>query len=218
MYVNRKLISIIVALISSTAVFTACDFADESEEGLTIRNLENTIAEELKEEINEEDITILDLDNDNKQECIVKYRTLGSEKPLRIMILSEKEGKPKVEDIIKNVGEDFDEIQYIDMNNDGNLEIVAGFKAGESLSRGISIYKYKDGKSMEIFEEYYSDYILKDINNDGNKEIVIIKEREKDEKSYAYLYKWQEKGFENTKKVEIDPTLDSEEVIIEKLL
>ena len=188
-------------------------------EAINVKNLESSIHEKLDGEINpEKDIKMLDLDGDGKEEYVVKYKVKYKENPLRIMILSEKNGKPVIQDEIKNVGKEFDEVEYIDINNDGKLEIVAGYKVGNSLSKGLSIYEYKDGKAVEIFEEYYSEYILRKSKDDNTTDIVIIKEKEKDTKSYACLYRWQEDGFENTKKVEIDPTLNTKDEIFDKLL
>lgn len=219
---KTRLIAITLALLSSVGGMTGCETGDGEEEVVIMRELENEINEKLKEDIDQEkDIDILDLDSDGEDEYIVKYKTKANDSPLRIMILSKQNGEPVIRDEIKNVGEDFDELEYIDINGDGNLEIIAGFKAGENLSKGLSIYEYRDGKAVEIFEEYYSKYILRDVDGNNSKEIILIKEKEKEEKTYAYLYKWQGDRFENTNKVELDPTLDSlenEEEIIAKLL
>lgn len=213
---NKKLL--LTALAISAMTLIGCDTTANrvDEKAISIKKLENAFDEEVKEDIDENsDIDVRDLDGDGKDEYIVKYKTKESESPLRIMILNEENGIPVIRDEIKNVGKDFDDIKYIDINNDGNLEIIAGFKAGDNLSKGISIYEYKDGKAVEVFEEYYSRYILRNINEDDRKEVVIIKEKEG--KSYAYLYRCGEKGLENTRKVEIDSTLDSEEDILKKL-
>lgn len=225
---KTRLIAITLALLSSVNVMTGCEDNDSEDEVAIMTEFRSQINENLKEDIDQnenldenKDIDRLDLDGDEKDEYIVRYKTKANDSPLRIMILSEEDGKPVIKNEIKNVGEDFDEIEYIDINGDNNLEIVAGFKVGESLSKGLSIYEYSDGNVREVFEEYYSKYILRDIDNDGNKEIIIIKEKEKEEKSYAYLYKLDRDEFENTNKVELDSTLDileDEEEIIAKLL
>lgn len=219
---KARLIAITLALLSSANMMTGCENGDSEEEVVIMRELENEINANLKEDIDKDkDIDVLDLDSNGEDEYIVKYKTKANDSPLRIMILSEENEQPVIRDEIKNVGEDFDELEYIDMNGDGKLEIVAGFKAGENLSKGLSIYKYRDGKAFEIFEEYYSKYILRDIDGDNTKEIIIIREKEKEDKSYAYLYKLQGDRFEKTNKVELDSTLDileNEEDIIDKLL
>lgn len=216
---HRGLITLAVAFLSGTSLLAGCNTDSGSSEEISTKQLENAIHEKLKEDIDpERDIDVLDLNGDGKEEYIIRYKTKNSESPLRIAILSEEDGKPVLKDEIKNVGEDFDEIQYIDINNNGKLEIVAGFKVGENVSKGISIYEYNDGETREIFEEYYSKYILKDINSDNTRDIVIIKEKEKEDSSFAYLYTWKNDKFENVKKVEIDSTLDTEDDIYEKLL
>lgn len=219
---KTKIIAITLALISSVNVMTACETGDSEDKVVIMKELENEINEKLKEDIDKErDVNILDLDNDGEDEYIVKYKTKANESPLRIMILSNENNQPLIRDEIKNVGEDFDELEFMDVNGDGDLEIIAGFKVGENLSKGLSIYEYKDGRAVEIFEEYYSKYILKDIDGDSKKEIILIKEKEKEDKSYAYLYKLQGDRFENTNKVELDSTVGSsedEEEIIARLL
>lgn len=216
---HKGLITLAFAFLSSTSLLAGCNIENGDSEEISTKQLENAIHEKLKEDIDpERDIDVLDLNGDGKEEYIIRYKTKSSENPLRIAILNEEDGKPVLKDEIKNVGEDFDEIQYIDINNNGKLEIVAGFKVGENVSKGISIYEYNDGETKEIFEEYYSKYILKDANIDNTKDILIIKEKEKEDSSFAYLYSWKNNKFENIKKVEIDSTLDTEDDIYEKLL
>lgn len=216
---NRKLLAIALSILSSTMSITACDTSENSDEAISIKKLESAMNEKLREDIDKEnDIDTLDLDNDGEMEYVVRVKTKENHHPLSIIIVNNQDGNLVIKDEIKSVGEDFEEIKYMDINNNGRLEIIVGVKAGENMSKGISIYEYKNGKATEAFEEYYSDYILEDIDNDGIKEMIIIKEKEKEDKSYAYLYRCQENGFENTKKVEIDPTLDSKADILSKLL
>lgn len=220
---NKKLLGIIMTILMIPIISIGCSgeelISEEGYRGITTKKIENIIDEKLDNDIDiDKDINVVDLDGDGKLEYIIKYKTQEKNRPLRIMILSEQDGKLAILDEIKNVGEDFDGVKYIDINSDGNKEIVAGFKAGENLSKGISIYGFSNGKTEEIFEEYYSDYIIKDINKDGKKDIVLIKEKEKEGKSYAYLYIYQEDEFKKEKKVEIDSTLDTKDEIVDKLL
>lgn len=215
----NRVISFIMALFSSTVIMSGCDYANVETEAMNVKKLESTIHEKLDGDIDpERDIKQVDLDGDGKDEYVVRYKVKDKENPLRIMILTEKNGKPVMHVEIENVGEEFDEIEYIDINNNGSVEIVAGYKVGNSLSKGLSIYEYKDGKATEIFQEYYSRYKLRKSKHDSKADILIIKEKEKGEKSFAYLYKWQEDQFENIKKVEIDPTLNTEDEIFDTLL
>ncbi len=215
----KKVVGLIIAIFSSTVIISGCDYGNVENEAINVKKLESAIHAKLDGSINpKKDIKILDLNNDGKKEYIVKYKIKDKENPLRIMILSEKNGKPVIQDEIKSVGEEFDEVKYIDINNNGKLEIIAGYKAGDSLSKGLNIYEYKDGKVVELFEGYYSKYMMRKSKDDKKIDVVIIKEKEKDEKSYAYLYRRQGYGFENIKKVEIDPTLNTENEIFDKLL
>lgn len=220
---NKKSLSIIVTILLISVISISCSGEDlnpdEGNSGITTKRIENIIHEKLEHDIDiDKDIDAVDLDGDGNLEYIVKYKTQEKDKPLRIMILSKKDDKLVSIDEIKNVGEDFDTINYIDINNNGTKEIVAGFKAGENLSKGISIYAFSNGKTTEIFEEYYSDYIVKDVDKDGKRDVVLIKEKEKQDKSYAYLYIYREDEFKKVKKVEIEPTLDTKDEIVKKLL
>lgn len=208
-----------MAIVSSTAIISGCDHKNTENEEINVKKLESTIHQKLDGDIDPiKDIKVIDLNGDGKDEYIVKYKIKDKENPLRIMILSEENGKPVMQAEIKNVGEEFDETEYIDINNDGNIEVIAGYKVGNSLSKGLSIYEYRDGKAVEIFQEYYSRYKLRKPKHDSKADILIIKEKEKGDMSFAYLYKWQENQFENIKKVEIDPTLYTEDEIFDKLL
>ena len=215
---NRAM-SFIMALFSSTMIMSGCDYANVETEAMNVKRLESTINEKLDGDIDpKNDIKIIDLNGDGNVEYVVRYKVKDKENPLRIMILTEENGKPVMKAEIENVGEEFDEVEYIDINDNGSIEIVAGYKVGKSSSKGLSIYEYNDGNTEEIFQEYYSRYKLKKSKHDSKADILIIKEKEKGEKSFAYLYKWEENQFENIKKVEIDPTLNTEDEIFDTLL
>ena len=220
---SKKLVGIIMTILSISVISIGCSgeelSTEEGYKGITRKGIESIIHEKLDHDIDvKKDLSVIDLDGDNNLEYLVKYKTQAKDKPLRIMILSKNDDKLEIADEIRNVGEDFDDVKYIDVNGDGKKEIIVGVKAGENLSKGINIYEFNNGKAKEIFEEYYSDYIIENINNNGKKDIVLIKENEKDGKSYANLYVYKENDFKKVKKVEIDSTLDTEDEIIEKLL
>lgn len=220
---NKKQLSFLATILFTSITSISCNSEELNikidEKEITTKRIESIIHEKLDYDIDiEKDINIVDLDGDKELEYVVKYRTQDKEKPLRIMILSRKDDKVEFKDEIKSVGEDFDTVEYIDIDGDGKKEIIAGFKAGENLSKGISIYKYDNGKAIEIFEEYYSEYIIRDITKDRRKEIILIKENEKEDKSFAILYVYHDGKFKKIKKVEINPTLDTKDEIIAKLL
>lgn len=198
-----------------TSNTTSSSVCEEDKE--VLREIQSLVQRKAEDEVKFNNIDSVDLSNDGSQEYVVKYKSKLKDKPLRIAIIAKEADQLVIKDEIKNVGEDFVEVAYIDINSDGEKEIIAGFKAGEALSKGISIYKYKDGKTTEIFEEYYSEYIIKDIDENGKEDVILIKENEKDGKSYAYLYMWQRDGFKKSKKVEIDSTSDTKEDIFKKL-
>lgn len=223
---KKKLMGITIAIFSLTVMLTSCNGEDLSSKSPLISEKDSEVFKQIQsllqkdaEEITFDEIDQVDLNDDGRTEYIVKYKTKKTTGPsLRIAVITSENEKLVVKDVIKNVGEDFVEIAYIDINSDNNKEIIAGFKAGENLSKGISIYEFKQGRAVEVLEEYYTEYIVKDIDEDDREDVILIKENEKDGKSYAYLYMWQREGFKKVKKVEIDSTSDSKADIFEKLL
>ena len=210
----KKLLTIILTLISTTTIMAGCskdasnteiyDMAKDN--NIDLKDIEHFIDGKLSQDISiEKNVKTIDLDGDGQEECIINYKVKTKKDPLRILVLSKEKDNWIVKSEIKNVGQSFDKILYKDITGDGNLEIVAGFKVGENTSKGLSIYSYKDGKTEEIFEDYYSKYIVEDIDKDGDQEVILIKEDEREGKSIAQLYKWKNNNMSKIKEVAIKP-------------
>ena len=90
----------------------------------------------------------VDLDKDGKPEIITSQD----------MYSAEEQGKVVIEDANNNIVGSFyvldrlTRLEFVDLNKDGNKEIVAWSSRGALYNR-VAIYRYKDGKLYKIFEE-----------------------------------------------------------------
>lgn len=190
--VTSSLISVISIGCSNKNVENNKVYETINNKDINIESIKGVLKDKLPQDIELKDnIEILDLDNDGKLECIVSYINKKENRPLRILILSMENDRWVFKNEIKNVGENFDKVLYKDITNDGKLEIVAGFKGGENLSKGISIYEYEKGDIKEIFRDYYSNYLVKDVASNGNPELILMKKEDSGE-ILAELYEYKD--------------------------
>jgi len=135
-----------------------------------------------------------DIDNDSKNEIVIKLTKSGNlyylddnkfdlvknrktKKFINSEIERQKTSKISEEKIKEYhlSGQKFLE----DINNDGNKEIITLISKPDIVSRVTNIYilNYSDGKVMwkYTYPDWALSIIIEDINNDGNKEIIVPK-------------------------------------------
>ncbi|QIB26932.1 VCBS repeat-containing protein [Caloranaerobacter azorensis] len=155
-------------------------------------------------------IQFVDLDNDKKDEVIVLYMLKNDKYPLRGLILKQQGDEWKIDDGIKGIGYNFDNILFKDITGDGKLEIVVSWNIGEEgINKGLSVYKYEDGKSVELFNDSYEAFAVDDLDNDKKSEIFLVKLNKDEIKAKGELYKYVDKEIKLVDEVKMDGAIGS---------
>lgn len=135
---------------------------------------------------NHQAIQMNDLDGDGTDEVVALLRT-DDENPLNVQILKDDSGAFEVVSVIEGAGSDFDSIDYVDMDGDGILELIIGWKMSPSLKL-LNIYSIKNFQPVQLCSDSYSHYIAIDADSDNDKEILIFHPPGQDSPGEAVLY------------------------------
>lgn len=211
------MVGIVTLLIS---LFTGCELSDSNENLMKppklaikqeeVKKLLEDILDSEADLINPKNgentnaIQFVDLDKDNKEEVLVFYILENDTNPLRGLILKKENEDWKIDEGIKGIGYEFESIDYKDITGDGRLEVIIGYDIGERINKGLSIYKYENGKSTEMFNDSYETFVVDNLDKDKKAEIFLVKLNKNDFKCKGELYKFTDEEIKLIDEVKMD--------------
>jgi len=140
---------------------------------------------------NRQAIQLVDLNGDGQQEA-VSFLSTQEDQPLRIYIYQLNGSSYSIKTVISEDGEGFDSIFYEDLNDDGQSEIIAGVKVGESAFKAMSVYSIADGKPSLLMSSDYTKYALYDIDGDQSNNLIVIRYDNTTLTGMVDMYKYDE--------------------------
>ncbi len=123
---------------------------------------------------------LIDLTGDKNDEVIIFYSKSDNLSIVRMNVLDNVDGQWKSIADFQSAHSDIQEIEFADLNGDGNKEIVVGWTAFQnSYSKLMSVYEVSsDNQSARIYPvygDYYSMFKVADFNADGKSDILTLK-------------------------------------------
>ncbi|WP_427339889.1 hypothetical protein [Caloranaerobacter sp. DY30410] len=218
---KKKLVKLmLVASLVSASLFTACGLNDaenlmesprlsisQEEVKALVKDVLDSNAKLVSPRKGENNsaIQFVDLDNDKKDEVLVLYMLKNDKYPLRGLILKKQGDEWEIDEGIKGIGYNFDSILFKDITGDGKLEIIVSWNIGEEgINKGLSVYKYENSKSVEIFNDSYEAFAVDDLDNDKKSEIFLVKLNKNEIKAKGELYKYVDKEIKLVDEVKMD--------------
>jgi len=122
---------------------------------------------------NRQAVQLEDLNGDGKNE-VIAFFTIPSDSTLKVYIFERIDNDYAVAEIIEGVGSEIDSVRYVDMDGDGIMEIVIGWKMGDTLKQ-MSIYSIKDFQSVVLARTEYTGITVYDLNGNGNDDIIAFR-------------------------------------------
>ena len=137
-------------------------------------------------------VQLVDLNGDGREEAVAFFRNGRDEKPLKIYIFTAHEDTYRLKELIEGTGTGFYSIAYEDLDQDGRMELLVGWKATVE-HQVLEVYALRSGGAEALVQADYVKYTTMDLDQDGRKELVLLHANEEGE-GVAEYYGWQEDG------------------------
>ncbi|MCH5190861.1 MAG: hypothetical protein J1F23_01710 [Oscillospiraceae bacterium] len=198
---RRSFFAMAVILVLCLA-FSGCDIKMSSVEGLmrppklsgTSSYLQTAFEESVGEKVlmktpisgdNRSSYMLYDIDKDGVDEGLVFYSIPGVDDNAYVSIFKQTEGVWSSVSSIKGRGEEIYEVDFADINGDGQYEIAISWtsyggaenKTGNSFSssdRTLTIYGYSGSSVTLIITESFTNMLLCDLNGDKAEELFLV--------------------------------------------
>lgn len=123
---------------------------------------------------NQQTVQMADLDGDGILEHLLFAKGTAAH-PLRILIFRYVDGDYVHVDTIRSNGSEFDQVEYVKMDNSGKTLLVVGRKISDQVIRSLSIYAYTPNGMEQLVATNYRKFLPTDLNNDGISELFVLR-------------------------------------------
>lgn len=119
-------------------------------------------------------VQMADLNGDGDHEFLLFAK--GSEdRPLRILIFHNMNGNYILADTIESNGTAFEQVEYVQMDGKGGVEIVVGCQINDLVLRAVNVYTFSDGQAEQLLSSSYTRFLTVDMDNNGRSELFILR-------------------------------------------
>lgn len=167
---------------------------------------------------NQQSVQMADIDGDGEQEYLVFCKG-SAELPLRILVFDRVNGAFTHIDSIESNGADFDQVEYIQMDEKPGVEVIVGLKISDMLTKSVSVYTFADGESERLITTNYQKFLIVDMEGDTQSELFILRSGQSDaDPGVAELYSLKEGIMERSNEVSMSASVDKlKRVLVGKL-
>ncbi len=167
---------------------------------------------------NRQTVHIADLDGDEDPEYLV-FAKGSAEHPLRILIFNEVEETFVHLDTIESNGSAFEQVEYVQMDGTGGLEIVVGSQLSNQVLRSVSVYTFAEGQIQQMMSANYTKFLTDDLDKDGLYELFLLRPGQTDtDNGIAELYRMSDSGMERSNEVNMSAPPDKlKRILVGKL-
>ena len=201
----RKKIGIFCAALGFAATLSGCMFASSPDDLYSLPKLPDEFVD-LEQELaslvssgyeyaaptggeNIQLVQMVDIDGDEVDEALAFLRKSGDAKPMKIYVFKQQNESYQVAAVIEESAASIDRVDYQDMNGDGILEIIVGWRmmntesfnnlpedsaSERALTRLVSAYNMERYDCQKILETSYNRYVLTDLDGNSVPELIAI--------------------------------------------
>lgn len=125
-------------------------------------------------------VQLADLDGDGEEEYLL-FAKGNEDRPLRILIFRKYNGEYSLMNTIESNGTAFEQVEYVQMDGNGGVEIVIGYQINDQVLRAVNVYTFKRGQTEQLFSSNYTKFLTVDMDADSNSELFILRPGPSDE-------------------------------------
>lgn len=167
---------------------------------------------------NQQTVQMVDLDGDGTEEYLL-FAKGAAEKPLRILVFRNIDGTFVNTDTVECNGSAFDQVEYVDMDGKGGVEIVVGRQLSDQVIRSASVYTFTGDELVQLVSVNYTKFLTADLNSDNLAELFILHPGQTDtDNGVAELYSMESGIMERYNEVGMSQPADKlKRIIVGKL-
>ena len=123
---------------------------------------------------NQQTVQMADLNGDGDQEYLL-FAKSTEERPLRILVFRNVEGVFVNTDTVECNGSAFDQVEYVDMDGRGGVEIVVGRQLNDQIIRSASVYTFSGDELVQLVSVNYTKFLTADLDGDKLSELFVLR-------------------------------------------
>ncbi len=158
---------------------------------------------------NQQTVQMADLNGDGVEEYLV-FAKGASERPLQILIFAqEPDGKVRTMETIGITGLSFEQVEYVEFDDDPGCELVVGFQVSDQVMRSVAIYSFKNGDAQLQLLSGCSKFLPCDLDQNGRDEVMVFRPGEGEtQRGMVLLYSFRNGQIQRSVETELseDPT------------
>jgi len=149
-------------------------------------------------------VQLADLDGDGVEEYLV-YAKGASEKPLQILIFSQDaDGKVRTMETIGITGLRFEQVEYVEFDENPGCELVVGFQVSDQVLRSVAVYSFHNGDARLQLLTGCSRFLVCDLDQNDRSELMVFRPGEgQTAQGMALLYSVQNGQIERSVETEL---------------
>ncbi len=167
---------------------------------------------------NRQTVQMADLDGDGITEYLL-FAKSTQEMPLRILVFREQDGTYVNAATVSCNGSGFDQVEYVNMDGHGGVEIVVGRQLSDQVIRSVSVYTLTDNEFVQLMSVNYSKFLTTDLDGDNLSELFLLRPGQTDtDNGIAELYSVRNSTMERYNEVTMSQPADKlKRMIVGKL-
>ena len=135
-------------------------------------------------------VQMMDVDGDGREEALAFFRQSDGEKPLKIHIFTaDDDNSYRQAAVIEGSGLAIYSVDYSDIDGDGRMEIIVGWRVSMDL-QALAVYSLEPDGARELMRTNYVKYAVADLNKDGKRELTVLRANQ-DGEGVADCYVWK---------------------------
>ena len=140
---------------------------------------------------NQQTVQMADLNGDGLDEYLV-FAKGATEKPLQVLIFQQDEsGKCRTLDTIGFNGQAFEQVEYVDFDDQPGKELVVGFQVSNQVLRSVAVFTFRNGGAELLLMNGYTKMLPCSLSGGGSELMVLRPGEEETERGMAVLYSYQ---------------------------
>lgn len=123
---------------------------------------------------NQQPVQMVDLDGDGVSEYLL-FAKSNDDRPLQILIFRNMDGKYVHTDTVESNGTAFDQVEYVQMDDEPGLEIVVGCQVSAQVVRTLSVYTMHHGDIEQLLSVNYTKFMPLNLDGNEKSELFLIR-------------------------------------------